>query len=514
MAQRPTDFYLVVRQGFQSGTAYPLGSSTIAIGRHSDNQIVIDEPMISRQHVRLTWQGQTYLLEDLGSANGTWVNNVLVTGPVSLRLGDVIRLGQAVQLVFGDRTQAPVVASPSTFGMQNWFLFGLGGLVVLLIIVGLVIAGLGGYLLVKPAATPTEVSFAPVATLTPEPALSSLETATAMPSPTAITTPLPMATAVPSPTSTATPLPEATVTPPPTPTLPPTVVPTSTVAPTWTVAPTSTPQPVIQPVADPNKIAFTSNRDGNQEIYVMNTDGSGVTRLTNNPAEDHSPVWSPGGWLLAFVSTRDGNAEIYVMGADGRGQTNLTENPANDYDPAWSSNGARIAFVSSRDDPIRSDIWMMKTDGSGQIKLRDFGVSPAWSPDDTRLAGIFRFGGLVHLGLMPADGSASPQPLLQLGLSNSPAWSPDGKRIAFENAESPENSEILLINSDGSNLVNLTNNRDILDLYPTWSPNGKQIAFVSDRDGNNEIYVMNADGSRVTRLTHHPAWDAQPNWSP
>jgi TolB protein len=114
---------------------------------------------------------------------------------------------------------------------------------------------------------------------------------------------------------------------------------------------------------------------------------------------------------------------------------------------------------------------------------------------------------------MPADGSAEPQPLLQMGMNNFPAWSPDSGRIAFEYAESPENSEILVINADGSNAVNLTNNRQIIDLYPTWSPDGSRIAFVSDRDGNQEIYVMAADGSGVQRLTNHTAWDGQPNWS-
>jgi Tol biopolymer transport system component len=287
--------------------------------------------------------------------------------------------------------------------------------------------------------------------------------------------------------------------------------------------PTPTPQPVVsQPPAAKSgldKIAFVSDRDGNQEIYVMNADGSGVTRLTNNPAEDHSPVWSPDGGTIAFVSTRDGNSEIYLMAvylmaADGRGQTNLTENPANDYDPAWAGNGAKLVFTSSRDDMIRSDLWVMNSDGSNQTKLQNFGVSPAWSPDNSRIAAIFRFGGLTHLGVMPADGSADPQPLLQTGTNNFPAWSPGSQRLAFESAESPGNGEILVINANGSNLVNLTNNQGIVDSYPTWSSDGSRIAFVSDRDGNNEIYVVQADGSGVQRLTNHPAWDAQPNWSP
>ncbi len=84
------------------------------------------------------------------------------------------------------------------------------------------------------------------------------------------------------------------------------------------------------------RIAFLSERDGNGEIYVMNADGSGLTRLTNNPASDLSPDWSPDSKRIAFTSTRDGNFEIYVMNADGSAQTPLTNNVADDFAPAWS----------------------------------------------------------------------------------------------------------------------------------------------------------------------------------
>src|SRR5438105_1146558 len=76
--------------------------------------------------------------------------------------------------------------------------------------------------------------------------------------------------------------------------------------------------------ATQGKIAFTSNRDGNDEIYVMNTDGTGVTRLTNDPASDSQPAWSPDGSRIAFTSTRVGNFDIYVMNADGTNVTRLT----------------------------------------------------------------------------------------------------------------------------------------------------------------------------------------------
>ena len=84
------------------------------------------------------------------------------------------------------------------------------------------------------------------------------------------------------------------------------------------------------------KIAFSTNRDGNFEIYVMNADGSSQTRLTNNPASEFDPDWSPNGTKFAFVSTRDGDFEVFVMNADGSGQRRLTNNTATEFDPDFS----------------------------------------------------------------------------------------------------------------------------------------------------------------------------------
>jgi len=97
------------------------------------------------------------------------------------------------------------------------------------------------------------------------------------------------------------------------------------------VAPTMSTTP-----AAGSRIAFESVRDGNGEIYVMDADGSNQTRLTNNPADDGSPAWSPDGSRIAFYSDRDGNYEIYVMDADGSNQTRITNNPAGDAFLDWS----------------------------------------------------------------------------------------------------------------------------------------------------------------------------------
>jgi hypothetical protein len=136
-----------------------------------------------------------------------------------------------------------------------------------------------------------------------------------------------------------------------------------------------------QQAAQAGRIAFASNRDGNFEIYVMNADGSGVTRLTNNPANDWQPSWSPDGRRIAFVSDRNGNPKIYVMNADGSGQTNLTNNPGIDWDPSWSPDGKRIAFDSNRDGNY--EIYIMNADGSGVTRLTynpADDTRPSWSP--------------------------------------------------------------------------------------------------------------------------------------
>src|SRR5688572_2362099 len=135
------------------------------------------------------------------------------------------------------------------------------------------------------------------------------------------------------------------------------------------------------------KIAFVSDRDGNAEIYSMDTDGGAQLRLTEDAGEDHTPAWSPDGQRLAFVSTRDGNAEIYVMNADGSGQTRLTNNTAGDLAPAWSLDGSQIGFVTNRDG--NDEIYLMNADGSSQTNLTNHLADDAafsFSPDGLSIA--------------------------------------------------------------------------------------------------------------------------------
>ena len=129
------------------------------------------------------------------------------------------------------------------------------------------------------------------------------------------------------------------------------------------------------------KIAFTSDRDGNWEIYVMNADGSEQKRLTNNLGFDLDPCWSPDGKKMAFASKREGNYEIYVMNVDGSEQKRLTKNPGYDGYPVWSPDGKKIAFMSDRDG--NEEIYFMNADGNEQRNLTNNpadDVYLSWSP--------------------------------------------------------------------------------------------------------------------------------------
>jgi len=266
----------------------------------------------------------------------------------------------------------------------------------------------------------------------------------------------------------------------------------------------------------PGKIAFASDREGNFEIYVMNADGGGLTRVTDNVGEDTHPTWSPDGTRLAFVSNRDGNKEIYVVGADGGVATRLTTNTAEDFEPAWSPSltNQKIAFVSHRDG--NDEVYVMNADGTGQTNLtQNTGdeVDPTWAPSGTLLAfASNRDGDKFEIYRMASDGTS------QLRLTNnsfndvSPAW-PAG-RISFQ-SDRDGNDEIYTMNVDGTSQTRVTNNT-AFDLDPARSAEGARVVWVSNRDdvNNLEIYAANADGSNVVRLTNNAASDIDPAIQP
>lgn len=227
--------------------------------------------------------------------------------------------------------------------------------------------------------------------------------------------------------------------------------------------------------SDGKKIVFESTKDGKSAIYTIRSDGSNLRKLTDADAENGQPRWSRDGKQIVFYSQRDGHMQLYLMNADGSDQHKLTDGKALDYLPDFAPKGDFVVFQSRNERPaIAHDIYIIRVDGTNRTRLTD-----------------------------EKNGYTSPK------------WSSDGKKIVFERTvitkkyyrdlsreemgQMRNSTEIFVMNKDGTNQKNLTNN-EIEDSTPQWSKNGKTIYFMSRRDGSPNVYAMNTDGTKVRKV--------------
>jgi Tol biopolymer transport system component len=275
---------------------------------------------------------------------------------------------------------------------------------------------------------------------------------------------------------------------------------------------------VTHQVGGTKGIAFASHRDGNDEIYRMNADGSGQTRLTNNPASDFEPAWSPDGTKIVFVTNRDGDEEIYAMGALGTSPTNITKTAGSDeVAPAWSPDGTKIAYADAAS-ATTSTVWSMNPDGSGKTDLTPNrnALEPTWSPDGSKIAFVDYVVNDPRIWVMNADGSN--QTPISPGMFNlrDPAWSPDGLLIAFSASPAGSEHQIYLTNANGGGTPARITNEAGADRVnhdePSWSADNTKIAY--NRGSPAEIVTISNSGGTITNLTNNPADDFSPSWSP
>ena len=311
---------------------------------------------------------------------------------------------------------------------------------------------------------------------------------------------------------------------------------TPTAAPTPVASPTSA---SVVPTAPPGSvlaILFSSHRGGvhDSEIYVMNMDGSGERKVTDNRGHTWGPRFSPDGTKLVYSSTvpgehtvhdaegggltGSGNHDVYVADFSGDSIANLqTVNSNNitagytswDNGWSWSPDGQWIAFTSDR--AGNWEIYKMTTDGKTIVRLTENPAQdgwPWWTPDGQHILFSSNRSGQSEIFMMNADGSNVVQLTNIPDRSNLyPAVSSDGKKVVFSSQLTSVNEgDIYIMNIDGTGLTRLTNTV-ALNNIPSFCPDNEHIVYESDQDGNANIYLMNVDGTNQTRLTNDPGED-------
>ncbi|RKU38138.1 hypothetical protein C6496_07500 [Candidatus Poribacteria bacterium] len=257
-------------------------------------------------------------------------------------------------------------------------------------------------------------------------------------------------------------------------------------------------------------ITFASNRAGSWDLYMIDVNGKDLLSLTNHPADELDPAWSPDGRFLAYVSNQDGNFDIYLMDAHKQEHWQLTNFPGGASDLTWSPDGQWIAYAHDAVGRQDTDIYRIDINGKNLKRLTNLGLDygPAWSPDGQWLA--FYSVNLLERKASIYMGAKDGKNLREITKSSArgPTWSPDGRQIAFPLSHGIGISHITVIDVD----VNDENQQERHQLsdnpgfnkFPAWSPDGEWIAYVSKVDSATiDLYVINLVTEKQRKLTGH-----------
>jgi Tol biopolymer transport system component len=275
---------------------------------------------------------------------------------------------------------------------------------------------------------------------------------------------------------------------------------------------------------DNAEIAFTRLVGSQWEIFMIQADGTGERNLTNNPANDVNPSWSPDGSRLTFSSDRDGIYSIYVMNADGSNVRRLTtpQSPNLDALPSWSPDGSRIAFTRfdsvDGDTRLGGDIFLVNPDGTGLTNFTNTParaeLNPTWSADGSSLAFEAYGGGQPrNIFRTPVAGGTAVNVTNHAADDFKPAWSrPGNSHIAFTSNRPGNNRwSIYIVDTSGNGLRQLTNATSGQDSNAAWSKDGLRLAFNRRSSGTSawDLHIIGADGTGLRRLATRagePAW--------
>ncbi len=263
--------------------------------------------------------------------------------------------------------------------------------------------------------------------------------------------------------------------------------------------------------ATTGEIAFTSTRDGNSEIYVMNSDGSRAMNLTRHRAEDMDPTWSPNGEQILFVSDRDGVRDLYLMDADGKNVRRVFRKKAHREQPAWSPDEKLIVYIEPEEHALMTySIRKRSEKRLGWIDRKR--GHPAWSPDGTEIAYDWMGSASIRLINLRTDTITVLLPERKFAMWH-PAWAPTENKIAFAGLKWPKNhvgplriddKMTLYVADRGGAWVKEIVKEPIVS-HPTWSPDGSEILYEKRVDNRRQLFKVDSERGKPQQLTRSGA---------
>lgn len=260
-----------------------------------------------------------------------------------------------------------------------------------------------------------------------------------------------------------------------------------------------------------SKIVFISNRDGNDELYMMDYDGHNQTRVTFNKKQDYMPAWSADRKKIAYTSYRNNRAGLYILNPF-EGEITEVVSKGTNFAPTFSPDGKKLAFCSTLEEG-NPEIYVATSEGK-KIKRLTFNkaidTAPSWSPTSREIAFTSDRGGTPQIYIMDAEGSNIRRISFGGNYHDAPAWSPAGGIIAYV-SRVDQIFDIYALNLRTEQVVKLTES-NARNETPSWSPDGRHLVFSSNITGTIQLYTIDYDGSNLRRLTSKGE-SKLPDWS-